>query len=142
MPAKEFKIATMNLYNLQLPNKEMYRGRKMKKEVYEGKILWTAEILKKVNADVIGFQELWHPDALEEAFKTAGLLDSYDLATMLDKEGVTVALAAKKPLEIVHSKWEKQVPNELILKKDKKRQALEPDYKIDVNIENFSRFFS
>ena len=139
MPPKNFTIATMNLRNLQIAGGRVYRGKKVGKKEYEGKTAWTAKMLQEINADVIGFQELWHPDALEKAFSEAGLLADYDLVSTLDEKGITVALAVKKPLRVVHSKWEEKMPDELILKKSKKSFEFEPDYEIEVNVENFSR---
>ena len=65
------KFATFNLYNLQIPNELMYHNNKYTKAQYEKKIKWTAGLLKKIDADIIGFQELWHPNALKEAFVAA-----------------------------------------------------------------------
>ena len=136
---KKLKISTFNLFNLQLANKPMYRGKKWTEEEYKGKIDWTASILKKIDADIIGFQELWHPKALEEAFRVAGLLDEYELASTLTANSINVALAVKKPLNIVHKKWEPDMPHELRLKKSKKSYNNEPPYKIDVRIKKYSR---
>lgn len=139
MPPKQFTIATMNLRNLQIPGGLTYGGKKTGKKEFEGKVYWTANMLQKLDADVIGFQELWHPTALEKAFSKAGLLPDYELISTIDSKGVTVALAVRKPLNVVHSKWEREVPKELILKKSEKSFQFEPDYEIDINIENFSR---
>lgn len=117
----------------------MYRGKKWSSEDYNGKIEWTASILKKIDADIIGFQELWHPDALNEAFEKAELLNDYELATTLTRGSINVALAVKKPLNIVHKKWEEEMPEELKLKKSKKSFGNEPPYKIDVRIKKYSR---
>lgn len=136
---KKLKICTFNLYNLHLPGEPMYRGRTWTEEEYQGKIKWTASILKTIDADIIGFQELWHPDALEAAFEEAGLADQYELATKLTGNAINVALAVRKPLDIIHSKWESEMPEELILKKSKRSFGNEPPYQIDIRIKEYSR---
>ncbi len=39
---------------------------------YTAKLFWTSSILKKVDADVIAFQELWSMQCLEDAFLSVG----------------------------------------------------------------------
>ncbi len=136
---KRLKISTFNLYNLQLPNRSMYNGKKWSVKEYEGKIKWTADMLKKIDADIIGFQELWHPEALQKAFEVAGLNEDYELVTLLTNNAVNVALAVRKPLSIVHKKWEAELPEELKLKKSRKSYGNEPPYKIDIRIKKYSR---
>jgi len=136
---EKLKICTFNLYNLHLPNEPMYRGRMWTEEQYRGKIEWTANILKKIDADIIGFQELWHPDALERAFEVADLIDDYEFATRLTSNSINVALAVKRPLDIVHRRWETDMPEELKLKKSKRSYGNEPPYKIDIRINKYSR---
>ena len=55
MARYELKFATFNLFNLQLPGVSMYRGKKYTQADYDAKIAWTAETLRKLDADVIGF---------------------------------------------------------------------------------------
>ena len=85
MPKKDLTFATCNLYNLQLPGRPMYQGRIYSQEEYDAKIGWTAHMLRSIDADIIGFQELWSPEALVEAFDVAGLTEAYELVTG-DKE--------------------------------------------------------
>lgn len=49
-----------------MKNLTTHRGKKLSKEEYEAKRKWTREILQKVDTDVVAFQELWHPDCLED----------------------------------------------------------------------------
>lgn len=139
MAVKQLKIATMNLYNLQIAGSKMYRGNLMKKKVYDGKIIWTADKLKTLDADVIGFQELWHPDALSDAFKKAGLINNYELVTRLYPGSVAVALAFKKKHKRISNRWIEDLPDELVLRKKTKSFSNEPNYKVSVGIKNFSR---
>lgn len=101
---RDLSFATLNLYNLQVPGGITYgntpaipdtsEGR----EQYQAKVNWIAEQLKRLDAEVIGFQELWAEQALLDAFKAAGLADEYDLVAR-DAPGrgrPQVALAVRK----------------------------------------------
>lgn len=136
----ELKIATCNLYNLQLPGEPMYRSNTYTEAHYRKKIAWTAEMLKKLDADIIGFQELWHPDALKEAFKTANLYQDYKIVSKLFPRRIATALAVKKVHKIENTKWIKDFPKEMILKKRKASLTSGiPDYKMSVSADYFSR---
>lgn len=134
------KFATFNLYNLQLPGELMYHGNKYTQAQYDKKIQWTSGLLKRIDADIIGFQELWHPDALKDAFEASGLADDYTLVTKLFNRSIGTALAVKKIHTVKSKKWIKDFPDELILKKRKSSsRSGVPDYKISVSAEYFAR---
>lgn len=140
MARASLKLATFNLYNLQIPETPMYHGKTCSKKQYDAKILWTANMLRQLDADVIGFQELWHPQALEDAFRIAGLDDDYELVTKLFTRSIGTALAVKKIHTIESSEWVKQFPRELVMKKRKSTaNSGVPDYKISIDAEYFSR---
>jgi endonuclease/exonuclease/phosphatase family metal-dependent hydrolase len=140
MPRPELKFATFNLYNLQLPGEPMYGGKTYNQTQYDNKIEWTAEMLKRIDADIIGFQELWHPSALKAAFEAAGLDHNYNLATKHFPGSIANAAAVKKAHALNSKSWTKNFPNELVLKKRKSTGAGNvPDYKISVSAEYFSR---
>ncbi|MBR6277506.1 MAG: endonuclease/exonuclease/phosphatase family protein [Bacteroidales bacterium] len=65
---KTIKAGTFNLMNLMMPNREMYGGSlKYTPEEFHRKIAWTSSMLKQMDADVIGFQECFHKQALSIA---------------------------------------------------------------------------
>lgn len=139
---KHLSFATFNLYNLQLPGVPMYRNKKYTQKQYDDKIAWTAKLLQELDADIIGFQELWHKDCLKAAFEKANLGDSYNLVTYnKPRKGVSVALAYRKHLTKVSNRWIEKIPKELVLKKRKPKKSgqLIPDYKVSVDIKDFSR---
>jgi len=137
---KELTIATFNLYNLQIPGRPMYRGRTYTQAEYDAKIEWTAAMLRRIDADIIGFQELWHPDALKDAFVAAGLDGEYDLAARLFRGSIGNALAVKAPHRLAASDWTTDFPDELVLKKRRASGAGNiPNYKMSVTIDKFSR---
>ena len=136
----ELTFATFNLYNLQVPGRAMYRGRTYSQAEYDAKIAWTASMLRRIDADIIGFQELWHPDALRDAFVAAGLDGDYQLATKLVPGSISNALAVKTPHRLKDSSWTIDFPKELVLKKRRSSGAGNiPDYKMSVSIDRFSR---
>jgi len=134
----EIKFASFNLNNLQLPGKPMYHGNTYTPKQYDRKIAWTADMLTELDADIIGFQELWHPDALKDAFKEAGLDQDYKLVTKLFSGSIATALAVRTRHQVKKKKWIEKFPKELVLKKRKSASG-EPEYKISVSADSFSR---
>ncbi|MDJ0710722.1 MAG: endonuclease/exonuclease/phosphatase family protein [Woeseiaceae bacterium] len=136
----ELKIATFNLYNLQLPGVAMYHGNTYSQKHYDSKITWTADMLKRIDADIIGFQELWSPQALKDAFEAAGLENDYRIGAKLFPNSIATAVAVKKPHELVSRTWTKDFPKELVLKKRKSSGTSGvPDYKMSISADYFSR---
>ncbi len=69
MAAKKFSVATCNLFNLNLPGLPMYNDQDgITEERYKKKVKWTQQQVRDLEADVWGFQELWHEQALEDVF--------------------------------------------------------------------------
>lgn len=65
MARTRFSLATCNLYNLNLPGLGMYRDTDGWDDLAFGhKVQWLAETIRRVDADVWGFQELWHLQSL------------------------------------------------------------------------------
>lgn len=101
---RDLSFATFNLFNLQVPGGITYNNEPAIPDTEEGraryqtKIAWTAAQLRRLNAEIIGFQELWARKALVEAFERAGLANDYDLVAR-DAPGKgepQVALAVRK----------------------------------------------
>jgi endonuclease/exonuclease/phosphatase family metal-dependent hydrolase len=123
---RDLTFATVNLCNLQLAGARMYPASDpYDDEAYAAKIAWTAAALKRLDADVVAFQELWSPHALEEAFAAAGLADRYRLAFIKEGgwDGVAVACAVRQPWEIRGRARHKAFPPGLRLKKRKRSMA-------------------
>lgn len=101
---RDLSFATMNLLNLQVPGGLTYSNRPPFPDDAEGraayrkKVDWTADMVARVDAEVIAFQELWSAAALTEVFAAAGLDNSYDLIAR-DAPGMgrpQVALAVRR----------------------------------------------
>ena len=118
MPAKRVSFATYNLLNVNLPNKTMYGRPGWDIETYNRKVEWSSELLKAVDADVWGFQELWHREAFEAIFAKARLKSAYDLIvpTGTTGGGIVCAGAARKGLLESDPEWIVDFPDDLVLR--------------------------
>jgi len=101
---RDLSFATVNLFNLQVPGGITYNDEPQfaenaeGREAYEQQVTWMANRVALIDADVIGFQELWAVAALELVFSKAGLRENYDLIAR-DAPGrgqPQVALAIRK----------------------------------------------
>jgi endonuclease/exonuclease/phosphatase family metal-dependent hydrolase len=65
---EEIRFATFNAFNLAPPGARLYDNlAPTTPEEYEAKLDWTAHQIDLLNADVIGFQEIFSQEALKEA---------------------------------------------------------------------------
>jgi hypothetical protein len=76
-----FRIGTFNLYNLILPNITYYGNRKLSQRMYERKVNWIAGQLRSMNASIIGFQECFHAQALQQAVGLSGIYQGAKVVT-------------------------------------------------------------
>lgn len=141
--AGKLRVATVNLYNLQLPRRKTYpNSTPLLKAEYQGKLRFLAFMLQATRADIYGFQELWAAKAIEDAFAEAGMRADYEFIAR-DAPGIgcpQVALAAKKGMIRFEGRssdddawWIEDFPEDLVLKK---RFTIE---QVSVNIRGFSR---
>ena len=61
------KIGSFNLFNLVLPNHIYYGNRSYSDSVYEKKMDWIRTQVQVMEAEIIGFQEIFHKEALVSA---------------------------------------------------------------------------
>ncbi len=140
MAKPQISFATFNLRNLQLAGAATYPGVKpLTKAEYDAKIAWVAQMLLKVDADVIAFQELWDAAALADAFAAAGLGDEYDLVTSELTGRINNAMAVRRPHQRKFSTWVDRFPDDFVLRKRGGSKGDDPDLEIGVEIDNFSR---
>jgi endonuclease/exonuclease/phosphatase family metal-dependent hydrolase len=67
------QVATANLLNLALPGVVFYPGQEAYDvQEHERKLQWLGQMLARLNADVVGFQEVWHEAALKAAVARSG----------------------------------------------------------------------
>lgn len=66
------KIASFNLMNLALPDRPTYPGERLSANEYARKADWTADLLREMDADFVGFQEVFHREALVDVVNRSG----------------------------------------------------------------------
>jgi predicted extracellular nuclease len=98
MNHRSFRVGTFNLRNLALPNQDFYHERYTVEE-YNKKRLWTAEQLNRMQADVVGFQEVFHQQALRELLSTSLFCRNFASVVALPiTDTPAVALASRFPI--------------------------------------------
>ena len=76
-----FSVATFNLYNLVKAETPYYGNRRYSTEQFNRKVAWVAGQLDSMDADIVGFQEVFHTEALEacrhatQKYGTAAVLE-------------------------------------------------------------------
>ena len=139
MARTQVSFATCNLYNINLPGLKMYRDTEgWSDEEFALKVQWMSSLIDQVNADIWGFQELWHYQALERVFESAGLSDNYRLLAPGDHEGegIICAGAVRPNILVGEPEWIKNFPDKFILQSGGgDRQTSD----IEVSIDTFSR---
>ncbi len=101
-----FSVATVNLYNLNLPGRPMYGRPGWSESEYAAKVDWLSQQLRRISADVVGFQELWHRDALSRVMEAGGFDEEYDLLAEPASGGeITCAAIVRKGLLTGEPSW-------------------------------------
>jgi endonuclease/exonuclease/phosphatase family metal-dependent hydrolase len=119
------KIATFNLLNYLEPPFACYEfDRILSAEQWQKKQKWISDYLNKFQPDVIGFQEVFSPDALELLVKKSG----YDYFCVIDECRVVddficyspvVAIASRYPItDVVAVEFEQALAGEIGLSDD------------------------
>ena len=100
---KTIKVGTFNLNNLLLPETPVYNGSlKLTDAEYEAKTQWTNFMLNQMDADIIGFQELFHKEALARIIRQNDKYKQADIVMANENgEQPRVALLSKYPIENV-----------------------------------------
>jgi 23S rRNA U2552 (ribose-2'-O)-methylase RlmE/FtsJ len=107
-------FTTCNLYNLNEPDLPMYGAAGWTQDQYEAKIAWLGMALRRMQADVYGFQELWHADSLEAAIARAGLEDTHTVLAPPGHSGQSIvcAGAVRADMLVGEPEW---MPNNRLL---------------------------
>ena len=101
---QEIRFATFNVYNLAPPGQQLYDNLlPSTAEEYEAKLAWTARQIDLLDADVIGFQEIFSQAALREALaRTTKYRDAvhvgFDPDPAAERLTPSVALVSRLPL--------------------------------------------
>jgi hypothetical protein len=139
MPGKTVSFTTFNLYNLNEPGLPIYTDPDgWTQDAYDRKIVWTARMLQDMEADVFGFQELWHGASLARAFQAAGMADRYTLLVPPGHAGGRIVCGGAVLTDILvgEPRWIETFPADFVLQsKGDDPQAGD----MSVNIARFSR---
>ncbi|MCH2042507.1 MAG: endonuclease/exonuclease/phosphatase family protein [Saprospiraceae bacterium] len=93
------KVATFNLYNLVLPETRYYGRRSYTKEAYAYKKGWINHQLKNMDADIVGFQEIFHEEALKDVISAnSEYKDAHMVVAGANGNGPTVGLLSRFPI--------------------------------------------
>lgn len=118
MAARDISFASFNLLNLQLPGAAVYGDTDgWDAEVYRRKIDWSAVTLRRIAADVVGFQEVWSAQALGELLDEAGLGATHSslMPPGHDGRAIVCAAAVKSDVLVGDPLWITDFPPELVL---------------------------
>lgn len=96
---KNLKVASFNLLNLISPNTKFYGKRSYTQEEYNKKKAWISEQLEKMDADIIGFQELFDEEALRDVIKDHPMYQGAEVVMGARKGGSpAVAIVSRYPI--------------------------------------------
>jgi endonuclease/exonuclease/phosphatase family metal-dependent hydrolase len=103
-------LATCNAQNLANPGRLFYANQDpFSTDEYQRKIDWLGSMMRRLNADVVAFQEIWDEAALRDAIAASGLRYPHASAPGAE-QGATgtprVALATRWPVVSVQSHHE------------------------------------
>jgi len=139
MRLRKFSVATINLYNLQLPGAELNPNQQpWTQQEFDRKVSWLAGQLTILDADVVGLQELWHRDAMVAVLQAGGLADDYDLiADRATGDRIVCAALVRKGLLRGTPRWVDRFPDGVRLESANPDDPQAPA--ISVTIPGFSR---
>jgi predicted extracellular nuclease len=118
MARTQVSFASCNLYNINEPGLRIYTDSNgWSQEEYDKKVEWTGRAIKDIDADVWGFQELWHRKSLVKLFKEAKLHSKYKLLVPANHQGqrIVCAGAVRKDLLVGEPEWIDDFPDKFIL---------------------------
>jgi endonuclease/exonuclease/phosphatase family metal-dependent hydrolase len=98
----ELKIATFNLFNyLEPPNAAYEFERILSAEQWQKKQRWISEYLREYQPDIIGFQEVFSPDALKELVASQG----YKYFAVVDQPKIIDDFIYQRPVVAIASRF-------------------------------------
>lgn len=117
MDFDKISIATFNLLNLNLPGKSLYGQVGWTQPQYKAKIAWSADQIKRMAPDVVGFQELWDKQCLADLLSVDGLGADYDALAPEAADGDSIVCAAlvRKDLLEGEPDWIAHFPENFVL---------------------------
>lgn len=99
-----FKVGTFNVLNLALPGQVTYSNdRPFNDREYQDKIDWIGGQLRRMDADVVGFQEVWHQDALRTAVQAGSPAGQHFQVLVATQEQKKPQVGLATSLEVVQT---------------------------------------
>jgi hypothetical protein len=96
---QQFRIGTFNLNNLALPEVVFNHGEFYDPEEYRKKVRWSAQQLDRMDTAIVGFQEVFHPEALQAVLHQSQSHAQHQMVVAQDRgKGPGVALATVFPI--------------------------------------------
>lgn len=96
---KKLKIGTFNAFNLVNAGKKYYGNRIYSQAEFDKKITWQGQQLDKMEADIVGFQEVFHEEALRKMIDKSEHLRGCEIVVANPSgQHPAVALASKYPI--------------------------------------------
>lgn len=92
-------IGTFNTRNLALPGIEFYPNEKYTQAEYERKKMWIAKQIDVMNCEIIGFQEVFHEQALNDVLSATGQNGYQIHYAQANPIQPRVAIASKYPVK-------------------------------------------
>ncbi|MGB0525499.1 MAG: endonuclease/exonuclease/phosphatase family protein [Flammeovirgaceae bacterium] len=97
---KQLRVGTFNLFNLVLPNTKYYDKREYSLGKYKKKARWINEQLKKMRADIVGFQEIFHEEAIKGLLsRNSAYKEAHVITTPPSGKKPVVGLLSKFPIK-------------------------------------------
>ncbi len=95
MGKRYFKVCTFNLLNLALPGQRYY-NRQYRHDEFTRKVAWISNQLNRMDADIVGFQEVFHKPALEQVLQASGKYEDAEIIIgERNGQGPAVALVSR-----------------------------------------------
>ncbi|MEL6343736.1 MAG: endonuclease/exonuclease/phosphatase family protein [Myxococcota bacterium] len=99
----KFSIGTFNLYNLQLAGALVYENRLYTENTYDRKVGWVGAQIRRMKCDILGFQEVWSAEALQDAAARSGQYSPEQVFVprpegVADGSTIAVGLATRLPV--------------------------------------------
>ena len=96
----EFKIGSFNLFNLVNAGSKYYGRHSYSNADYNKKVSWIGQQLKRMEADIVGFQEVFHEEALRDAIaKDNAYKDAEVIVANAKGDKPVVGLVSKFPVK-------------------------------------------
>ncbi|MEM1309292.1 MAG: endonuclease/exonuclease/phosphatase family protein [Cyanobacteria bacterium P01_H01_bin.153] len=103
MSKPQFRVGTFNLNNLSLPGVEYYPGDRYSEADYRKKVVWTAHQLDRMDAAIIGFQEVFQREALQTVLDQSQRCQQHTLVMVGGVDnGPGIALSTAFPIKGHH----------------------------------------